>query len=127
MADLNTINQTATAADKAIHSLIFDVAVRAAESEIIAMAPAMGWPILKQIDEAILNFVAGKIYEKLSLGATFAIIDSQTSIEAKVANDAAASLRSAIQIGDQDAINHATTDFKSAFGKLVHLDGSAAP
>lgn len=128
MADSpTTTNQSATDADKVIHALIFDVAVKAAEAEIITAVPLMGLPVIKQIDEAVLKFVAGKIYEKLSLGATFAIIDTQTNIEAAATNAAVTMLKTAIQGGAQSDIDQATDAFKAAFGKLVHLDGSARP
>jgi hypothetical protein len=122
-----TTNGAATIADKVLHALIFDVAVSAAEAEIIAVVPAMGLPILKQIDEAVIKFVAEKIYTALALGATFAIIDAQTSAEASAANEAATNLKQALTGGDPNAVTKATEDFKAAFGKLVHYDGSATP
>lgn len=128
MADSpTTTNPTATLANDVLHALIFDVAVKAAEAEIIAAAPIMAAPILKQIDEAVLNFVAGKIYEKLALGATFVIIDAQTSQEAAAANVAAARLKAALATGDDAQITQAKGDFTDAFSKLVHYDGSARP
>lgn len=128
MADSpTTTNQTATDADKVIHGLIFDVAVQAAEAEIISAVPLMGAPVIKQIDEEILKLVAEKIYQKLALGVNFVIIDSQTGAEAASANAAREELKKAINGGDADAISQATKDFMASFGKLVHADGSATP
>lgn len=127
MSDSATTNHTATIANDVLHAIIFDVAVKAAEGEIIAAAPVMGFPVVKQIQEAVVNFVADKIYEKLALGATFAIIDAQTSQEAAAANDSAIKLKTAIQGGNQDAIDQAKQVFANSFGKLVHYDGSAVP
>lgn len=127
MADLNTTNQAATIGDKVIHALIFDVAVKAAEAEIVAAVPIMGAPFLKQIDEQVLGFVAQKIYEKISLCATFTIIDAQTSAEAAAANAAANELKAELQKGTPSEIAQATEAFKSSFGKLARFDGSASP
>lgn len=126
MADSpSTTNQTATLADKAIHALIFDVAVKAAEAAIIAEAPFMANPVLNFVDDEVLKYVAGKIYTALALGVTFNIIDAQTSAEAKAASDAAAVLKDALKGGSQDAIDKASDNFKNAFSHLVHFDGSA--
>lgn len=126
MADSpTTTNPTATIANSVLHTLIYDVAVKAAEAEIIQAAPFMAAPVLKQIDELVLGYIAGKIYEKLALGATFVIIDSQTSQEAAAAHTAAAALTTALQSGDAGAITKAKADFTKAFGNLIHYDGSA--
>lgn len=128
MADSpTTTNQAATVADKVLHALIFDVAVNAAEAAIISAAPLMDAPVLKQIDEMVIKFVAGKIYDALAKGTTFAIIDAQTSTEAANANSTEAALKIALAGGNNDAIEKTTQDFKDAFEKLVHLDGSARP
>lgn len=85
----------------------------------------MAYPGLKQLDEAALNYLASKIYAVLSTGVNFTIIDAQTSKEAADAQSAAQALRTAIASGDQNAIKKNSDDFSSAFGRLVHLDGSA--
>jgi hypothetical protein len=128
MADAPTTNNAAaTVANDVLHGLIFDVAVSAAEAAIVAEAPFMANPVLQFIEDEVIKYVAGKIYEALAKGATFAIIDAQTSAEAAAANAATSALKSALTTGDQNAIDKATQDFTSAFGKLVHLDGSASP
>ena len=127
MSAPDTTNQPATDANKFLHEIIFGVAVKAAEAEIIAAAPVMGLPILKQLDEVALQIIAQKIYEALAQGATFAIIDAQTSIEAAAANQAATVLKTALSGDDPNAIETATQNFESAFGKLIHYDGSANP
>lgn len=122
-----TTNTTAAAANDVIHSLIFGAAVDAAETAIISDVPFLGLPIIKQLMGGIIQLIAGFIYKYLALSVTFTIIDAQTSAEAYAANTAATGLKTAISGGDQDAINQATDQFKDAFGKLVHLDGSAPP
>lgn len=128
MADSpQTENKAATVADQFLHKLIFDVAARAAEAEIIAIAPIMGAPIIKQLDEEAIKFVCGKIYESLAKGVTFTIIDAQTNKEAADANVAKDALKAALQGSDQNAIDQASKDFDQAFEKLVHSDGLAHP
>lgn len=128
MADSpTTTNQAATVADQAIKALIFDVAVKAAELEIVTAVPILGAPVLKQINEALLNFIAQKIYEQLAIGATFVIIDKQTNQEAADAHAAKDKLTAALTAGSQAEIDQATEDFKDAFSKLVHTDGSLRP
>lgn len=128
MADSpSTTNQAATIANGVLHALVFDVAVNAAEAAILAEAPIMANPVLHFIEDETIKYIAGKIFEALAKGATFAIIDAQTSSEAAAANAAATQLKTAYQSGDQNAIDQATQSFKDAFGSLVHLDGSATP
>lgn len=120
-----TTNEAATIANQVLNVLIFDVAVQAARAAIIAAAPVMANPVLDFIDDEVLKFVAGKIFDVLATGATFAIIDAQTSLEASAANTAADNLKKALGGTDQNAIDQAKADFTSSFGRLVHWDGSA--
>lgn len=122
-----TTNKTATFADQVIHAAIFDVAVKAAEVELIASFPILGAPIIKQLDESLLNIVADAIYQTLAKSVTFVIIDAEVSIEAAAANKAEQNLKTALEGNDANAINQATSDFENAFGNLVHFDGSATP
>lgn len=122
-----TTNHAATVANQVLHAMIFDVAVKAAEAELIAMAPILGAPIIKQLDECLLNIIADKIYTALAQGVTFAIIDAQTSAEAAAANTARDHLITALQGNDPHAVETATTNFETAFGRLIHYDGSANP
>lgn len=128
MADSpTTTNPAATIGNDVLHAIIFDVAVQAAEDAIVAEVPILANPVLKFIDDEVVQYVAGKIYAALAQGATFAIIDAQTSAEAKAANSAASAYKQALQGGDQNEIQQAQANFASAFGRLVHLDGSASP
>lgn len=120
-----TVNQPAVIADEVLHALIFDVAVKSVEAQLVAAVPELGLPIISQLVDAAIQWLAGKIYEALAKGATFTIIDAQTSIEAKQANDAATALKGALAGGNPDEIDKAKKDFSDAFGKLVRLDGSA--
>lgn len=122
-----TTNQAATIANKVLHALIFDVAVKAAEAELIAAFPILGAPVIHQLEESLLNIVADKIYVALAQGATFAIIDAQTSLEAAAANRAKDQMVAALQGNDIHAIDIATTNFEQAFERLIHFDGSAHP
>lgn len=120
-----TVNPTATVVNKLLYAMIYDVAVGAAEAEIYAVLPFLKFPGLNFITEALVKWVAGYIYVSLARGATFAIIDAQTSKEAAEVNTAKDAFAKAIEGGNPDAIQKAKKDFEAAFGRLVHLDGSA--
>jgi hypothetical protein len=122
----NTTNKTASVADSVIHSLVFDLAVKAVEADLLAAFPILNLPIIKQLQNLIVQYIAGKIYSALATMATFAIIDVQVNEEAKDAHTAIANLQLAITNGDQNEINKAKSDFTSSFQKLVHYDGSAS-
>lgn len=128
MADApTTTNQTATVVNQIIHDAIFDVAVQAAETAATAEFPFLGAPVVKQIFDAVVNYVAGKIYSALAQTATFTVIDVQVSQEDSAVNKAVASLNATVNSNDQAAIQKANEDFKNAIASLIHYDGSAHP
>jgi hypothetical protein len=119
-------NQAVKTADSIIHSAIYDVAVSAAESAVIAEVPFLGLPVVKQIFGAALNYFAGIVYTYLAQAATIQIITLQTDAEKNAYAKAELELRTAHLTGNQDAINKATDDFKKALTNIVHFDGATS-
>ncbi len=124
-------NTTAQAADGIIDGLV-TAAEHAAEisieTAIEVAAPAFALPVLKQIEEAIVNAVVEKVGHEISIGVqtvgTFIIIDTQISSEKGGISREAAALILAEKTGDPIAIKKALQDFADAQSQLVHSDGS---
>lgn len=123
----STSNTAAKTADEIIHFAIFQVALTAAETAIIAQVAFLGWPIIKNILEWVLGFIGGFIYANLADFATLQIIDFQTGSERTAYANAEAKLRQAHLSGDQNALDQATAEFKKTLASLIHFDGSATP
>lgn len=120
-------NGAATIANNVLHTLIFDVAVKAAQAALEAEFPWLRLIIVHQLEESLINIIADQIYQELAKGVTFAIIDVQVNAEAAAVNKAKENLINALKGDNVDAVTKATNDFESAFGKLIHYDGSATP
>jgi hypothetical protein len=120
-----TSNQTADAVNSVIHSAIFTLAVNAAETELLAAFPVLNFPVIKQLQNLIVQYIAGKIYDALSTLATFQIIDVQVNSEAAATQTAISNLKTAIESGNENAISKAKNDFSQAFANLIHYDGSS--
>lgn len=98
-----------------------------AEAAIIAEVPVLANPILEKIDNAIIEYVANKIYQQFALFVTFEIIDFQTGAEVSADKKALVALKLAQSKGDQNAILQALAEFQKACVSLTHIDGAAPP
>lgn len=116
---------TATTVNKIIHDLVFDVAVGAAENAAIAQVPLLGLPIIKQIFDVLVGFVAGKIADQLEHVATFTVIDIQTDQESSNYQKATDQLTQAVQSGNPALISVAKENARNALASLIHFDGSS--
>jgi hypothetical protein len=101
--------------------------VQIAESLIIADVPFLGLPIIRQLWQAVLGFIAGYIEKALETGATFAVIDTQTAIEESNLSTALQNLIAAEKKGDPVELQAAIQAYAQAQSSLVHSDGSATP
>lgn len=119
-------NKTATVVNKGIDG-IFKVAVQAVEAGLIVEVPVLANPIAQKIDNAIIEFVADRLYQQFAQWVTFEIIDFQVGHEINDQKKALIALKSAQKSGDQNAIQKALQDFATATVKLTHIDGSATP
>lgn len=86
--------------------------------------PWLAWPIIG----SLFNLLVGWLLKFVDTGAkTFlshAEIDKQTGDEGQAAIDAKNALLAAQQSGDANALAKASQDFDTAFGNLIHNDGS---
>jgi hypothetical protein len=125
MGSTPTTTNTAThTVDQIIQAAIFDVALNALQTYLYAQLPWLGFPIIKQVFGAFLNWVAGYIYTYLTQVANFTVIDLQTDQEKASYDAAVTQLKSAQSSGDPNALQKAKDQFKSTLGNLIHFDGS---
>lgn len=120
------INSAATVVNHGIDG-VFGVAVKAAEAAIVAEVPALANPILQKIDNAIIEYIANKIYQQFALFVTFEIIDFQVGGEVTDQKKALIALKAAQKAGDLNALAKALSDFDKATVKLTVIDGVAHP
>ena len=125
MSNPSTTNSTATVVDGVIGS-VGGTIVTVVEGMIIADVPALGFPVLKQIWEALFNWIASYFILAAKEGATFFVIDVQVDQEESSMTDALKALIAAEKTGDKDAIQKAIAAYAKAHSALVHDDGSVS-
>lgn len=116
-------NSAADTVDAIIHTAIMDVAVTAAIQAATAEFPWLNLPIIKQLFSWAVNFAFGFLDKYLERAAAFAVIDSQTGIEAIAYEKSVQALQSAQDSGDKNAVSKATQNFKDTLARLIHYDG----
>ena len=119
-------NAKADAVNALIQRLIFDVAVKAAKASAVQQAPWLGFPVFSQLCDFFLNFFGEYIYSALSQGATFTIINSQTTAATIAYHEAVNEVEAAHENGDPDAISKAKENFKQTLGRLIRWDSNSA-
>lgn len=127
MADptpLPTSNTAAKIADKTVLEIV-SIATTAAETAAIAYVPALGFPVIKQLWEALFQWITGLIGTALGTEASFIVMDVQKYLDLHAAASALASLSAAQKSGDQTLIQKANSDADDALASLVHYIGDA--
>jgi len=117
------VNPVATGVSTAIGTVGGDI-VSVTESMIVADSPWLGFPVLKQLWEALFAWIVGYFIKAAQTGATFAIIDVQVSSEESGMSKALAALYAAEKTGEKNAIQTAIQNYANAQSALVHDDGS---
>ena len=124
MGDTPTpVNNTANAIDNAIQVAVFDVAVNALKAYAVAALPWLGWPIISQAFNWLLNLLGNDLYGFLSQLATFEVITIQTGQEEQAYLQAIEQLQAAYSAGNSNGITSATQNVKTALASLIHFDG----
>lgn len=124
MANPTTDNKLADFINGIINALIVG-GEAAAEAYIISLDPTiLAIPVVKVLIEGGLKYIGGFVYAYLARGATNLVIDIQTNGEQSKAVIAATALQMAIASGDQNVIKKAAQDASTAYGNLIHWDGS---
>lgn len=121
-----TSNDTANTINSGIKTSL-DTAATIAEGLIIADAPALGWPILKQVWTSIFEWSIGYLSKGLQLTVGDLIIDGQIILEQNAVKKSLAPLIQAQQNGTPDEILKAKKDFANAISALIHYNGDATP
>lgn len=114
----STTNSAADSVDSVIHTTIMQVALSAALTGAESAQPWLDSPVVKQVFEFMVKEGFSYIDKYIEQAAAFAVMDAQTSIEAKQYQDAVARVKA--NPNDQAAI----ADFKSTLARLIHYDGS---
>lgn len=126
MSDPTTTNPAATQANAIIKELE-NILVPIAQAAIEKALPALGFPIIKQITEAIEQAIADKITKLAETGVTFVIVDLQVGREkGNISDDIRAILRDE-KLGDENAIAKDIEKYQEDASRLANDDGSATP
>jgi hypothetical protein len=117
-------NPVTTTVNQAIDG-VFGVAVKAAETSLIALNPAIfGNPILETIDDKIIELVANAIYQQFALWVSFEIIDFTDAHQVSSEQKALIALKAAQASGDKNALIQALADFDKSVEALTHFNGA---
>ena len=119
-----TSNKTAGTVDTVIN-VSTEAIVSTVETMIIADVPLLGVPVVKQLWESLLGWIAGYFSKAMQNGATFAVIDTQVNSEEKGVSSALAALIAAEKSGDKNAIQTAIKNYATENSSLIHSDGSS--
>jgi len=125
MSSPTTTNESANLANKTIVNVGNNI-VSVAKKALLVEFPILGAPIIKQVWEALFDFIAGYIERAAETGATFAVIDTQIKQEKSNLSVALKNLMDAERSGDKDAIKKAIQAYADAQSALVHSDGSGS-
>lgn len=127
MSEPTTVNKTANIVNQILNGLISEAGADAVKAALIVEFPWLGLPFIKQLFSFIVDKVAAIIYKQAAFAATKIIIDMQVNAEVGGVNDAFDNLTMAVASGDQIAIDKASANLSTAYGDLIHYDGSASP
>lgn len=109
-----------------INGLITGVAAPTLEAAAEAQVPILAAPIIKQIFEDIVGYVAGKISVTEQQGVLTIVFDVEKDSKLYALAGAALALKQAQDSGDQHAIDEAKQKAIEGWGNLVHWGGVAS-
>lgn len=125
MVDLPIINQAVSAADAIIKNAEFTIGLQIAKTSAVADFPWLGWPVISQLFDLVLNWFAEYVYRGMTGVVNQAIIDAQTGKEKADYAAAKAKLHDIAATGNSGDIAAADIEFQETLARLVHFDGSA--
>ena len=122
-----TDNQAAEILDQVI-SLLMSGGLVAAEAYLTSLAPeVLSLPVIAWIMDQGLSYVAQIVSVAGQKFATQIVVDIQTHGEKSSVITTATALQFALSSGNQTDIDLATKNASTAWGNLIHYDGSAQP
>lgn len=122
-APVPTVNTTAQDAVTTIENL-GEKGEQMAEAAIIAQAPFMGTPVLKQLWESAFDYLVKLILRPIASLGGRVVIDVQEYIALKSSAAAQAALDSAKKNGDSNAIQKASDDVDKAVAGVIQYVGA---
>lgn len=126
MADAAPVNPVTQGADSLIQFAIMKVAANMVIAELDTEVPLLAAPVLHEISDEAIYFIAQRLSTKLQGFANYEIIDVQTDGEESTYEAAEGALRKAELSGDPVALQKASSDFDAALKSLVTFDNPVA-
>lgn len=96
----------------------------AAEAAIIAEVPVMGTPVLKQVWEAIFDWIVKFIMKPVASLGGRVLISAEEYLALRKAASAQVALDQAKKTGDSNAISKASSEVDQAVASVVHYVGA---
>jgi uncharacterized membrane protein required for colicin V production len=110
--------------DGIIHSILFDVVLRATIMRIVAMIPFLGLPIINPVFAFIVGKFAGILFVEMQKAVAFKVIDLQIGAQKDAYNEAVVELKAAIEEKNAEEVEKAKAEFKKRLQDLIHLEPS---
>lgn len=120
-----TTDQLAALINIILNGLTTGVAAPAIETTAEAEAPVLAAPVIKQIFEDVINYLAGKLSIAEQTGALEIVFSVQEDSRLYALGKALLALQAAQKQGDPNAISSATNAAVNQWGSIIHWPGLA--
>jgi hypothetical protein len=108
-----------------ISQITNNVEAPAIDSAAEAAEPFLAWPVIKQIFEAVIGDLTGKMAIVEEEGALQIVFNIQADSKLSALAQSALALQKANQTGDAGAISQATQNAINQWGAIIHFGGVA--
>lgn len=106
-----------------INGLTTKVAAPALEAALESQAPFLAAPVVKQLFEAAIGYLAGKISVVEQDGIIQLVFNIEQSDALYNLSQSLIALQNAQKSGDQNAISQATQDAANKWASIIHFSG----
>jgi hypothetical protein len=112
-------NKALDTVDSVLNSIIYGVGVKSALTASISAMPWLGFPIIRNIFEALLNALAGQVFGSIEPYISYKIIKFQNEEQRKNYEFAIEELKAATERGDQNDIDQKLQAAKDSIAAIV--------
>lgn len=104
-------------------SIIGDAGIKAGEAAVIAWQPWLGWPVIKQIWQGILERFADAAIKAMQDGSTIILIPIIETAKAEAADEASTKLQALLDNEKTNAEDLAAevAEWKKKYAELIHM------